>query len=175
MRGGHRGTPVRPDPFPPAAGIRKGHPAVAEAPKGRWARAALPCRGPSGLGPCEESPGQGSPEAGVTGARPAPRRPVDACLWVEERPRNTWVGAGRRLCRHGAGSGAGGGAALPLRPAPLLRCLPGCPSSPELPALPGSLQRCCRAGRTRFVRCSRKVKIMRALGVGWETAWQIRG
>lgn len=79
-----------------------------------WAWDAQPCWGPGPrAGTLQGTPAQGSPEAGVTGARAAPRRPVHACLWVEKRPRNTWVGAGRRLCRHGAVSGAGSGAALP--------------------------------------------------------------
>lgn len=110
MRAGHRGTPVR--PAFPGGRDKEGAPWVVEAPKGRWARAALPCRGPR-AGTLHGTPGQGSPEAGVTGAQAAPPRPVHACLWVEKRPRNTWVGAGRRLCQRGAGSGAGRGPRLP--------------------------------------------------------------
>lgn len=92
------------------------------------------------------APGQGSPGAGVTGARAAARRPTHVCGWKGNREARGWerdrvcastdvtgaANAGRPAAR---GPALRPGPASRRRPAPL-RCLPGCPSSLELPLLP---------------------------------------
>lgn len=165
LRGGHRGTPVPPASLSPAGRDKEGAPC---------SRGGSEREVGSGLRCCGRGPRagtlQGTPRSGLAwGGRD--RGTAGA---ASSRTRQS-VG-GRAAAEHVGGSGTASVAArsrerggrrgrAPLRPAPL-RCLPGRPSSLQLPALPGSPQRCCRAGRTQSVWCSHKVKIMRALGGG---------
>lgn len=143
---GHSGTlrPTDRPPLPAAGRRRKAHggserevgPCWAAVPRGCGERGSSLLRSPrAGLAWSERDRGTG----GGTSCAPASPTPHPlAGLWVEKQPRNTWVGAGRRLCQHGDVSGAAS-AGRPAAPGPALRPGPAsrrCPAPPPPDRLP---------------------------------------